>query len=235
MTDRFVATSAAPGADVDGLGGGTSPDLTPYARLDAPQTFTAKQVLGCSTGSAGAVVACASTRHIIGTAAASWIGVSHEFECDLGGGTIVVLGDVRARSMGSNNDANCYVELRAGNSRGNYDAGLRCRSTVAGAKRGVEVVCASSTGVPVLQPCEFSDGGNISLTIQPQGTGVLNLLRARPNLLRGTVHDITSGLAPFGAPSQGDVVIATDAASGAGALAVYLGGSWLMAPLTPLV
>ena len=30
MTDRFVATSAAPGADVDGLGGGTSPEAVSY-------------------------------------------------------------------------------------------------------------------------------------------------------------------------------------------------------------
>lgn len=235
MSDRYVATSAAPGVDVDGLSVGASPDLTPYARLDAAQVFTAKQTLGCSGGPAGAVVACTSTRHIIGTSATSWIGVSHELECDLGGGVIVVLGDIRARSMGSNDAANCYTEMRAGNSRGNYDAGLRCRSTVTGAKRGVELLCASSSGTPVLQPCEFMDGGDLSLTIRPQGTGVLNLLRARPNILRGTVYDITNGVAPFNAPTPGDVVIATDAASGAGALAVYLGSSWLMAPLMPLV
>lgn len=204
------------------------------ASLDAANTFTAKQTLGCSTGPLGSVVACASTRHIIGTTAVSWIGVSHELECDLGSGTVVVLGDLRARSMGSNDDVDCYVEMRAGNSRGNYGAGIRCRSSVADARRGVEVLCAGSSGIPTLRPCEFSDGGDLSLNVQPQGAGVLNLLRAKANLLRGTVSDITTPNAPFTTPGEGDTVIASDANGGAGALAVYLGGSWKMAALTAL-
>lgn len=50
----------------------------------------------------------------------------------------------------------------------------------------------------------------------------------------GTVAEITGGLGIWAAPVAGQMALATDANVGAGALAVRVGGAWLMATLAPI-
>lgn len=200
------------------------------ASLSAANVWTAKQTLGKSSATPSRVVACSATRHNCG-AANTWMGVSHEFEVQTGADTVVVLGDIRARSLNADGDANCYVEMHAGNSRDNYSVGLRCRSAVSAARRGAELVCADGSGTPILQPCEYSDGGNLSLTIQPQGTGNINL--GRPVVPVGTVVQITSNAGIWASPVAGQMAFCSNASGGAKPC-WFNGTSWVLADGTAL-
>ena len=194
--------------------------------LDTANTWTAPQLIQVSTGSTAPATALALRHDGPGPVDGSGIGQSFAF-----GGAL--LGWVHAVYFGEVS----AIVLRPTNRYGgglSSTVGFRVRAATGSNGVGVEVVLSNVD--PVIQPTNGVGGDppTCNLVVQPGGSGVLRLNRAVVNLLRGTVADITGGVGVFAGLTDGDTVIATDAAGGAGALATKLGGSWQMAPLTAL-
>ena len=177
------------------------------AMLDAANVFTDLQTLSKSSGTWGTPIPVAAFRHNNGSGS-SWQGVGVRFEVKNGSNPAVTYGYVLARAHGCGNDANDnLVEMRPAFSAGDPPVGLRVRCNVASAIWGVELLLAASGGTPLLQPCRESGSGDVDLTLQGLGAGVVRLPAATGFV--GTVTQINALTRPAGV-----MAFATNASGG---------------------
>ena len=174
--------------------------------LDAANVFTELQTLSKSSGSWGTPIPVAAFRHNNGPS--SWQGVGVRFEVKNGSNPAITYGYVIARAYGSGGTANNnLVEMRPAFSAGDPPVGLRVRCNVASAIWGVELLLAASGGSPTFQPCRESGSGDVDLTLQGLGAGVVRLPAATGYV--GTVAEINALTRPAGV-----MAFATNASGG---------------------
>lgn len=176
------------------------------AMLGAANVFTDLQTFGKSSGTWGTPIPVAAFRHNNG--GSSWQGVGVRFEVKSGGSPAITYGYVVARAYGVGGDANNnFVEMRPAHSAGDPPVGLRVRCAVASAIWGVELLLAASGGSPTFQPCRESGSGDVDLTLQGLGAGVVRLPAATGFV--GTVAEINALTRPAGV-----MAFATNASGG---------------------
>ena len=174
--------------------------------LDSANVFTDLQTFGKSSGSWGTPIPVAAFRHNNG--GSSWQGVGVRFEVKSNSAAPITYGYVIARAYGSGGTANNnLVEMRPAFSAGDPPVGLRVRCNVASAIWGVELLLAASGGTPLLQPCRESGSGDVDLTLQGLGAGVVRLPAATGYV--GTVAEINALTRPAGV-----MAFATNASGG---------------------
>jgi hypothetical protein len=177
------------------------------AMLNAANVFTELQTLSKGSGTWGNPIPVAAFRHNNG-GGSSWQGVAVRFEVKNDSAPAISYGYVVARAYGVGGDANNnLVEMRPAFSAGDPPVGLRVRCNVASAIWGVELLLAASGGTPLLQPCRESGSGDVDLTLQGLGAGVVRLPAATGFV--GTVATITALTKP-----AGTMAFATNASGG---------------------
>lgn len=203
-TGRSVLTATDAATARTAIGAASSAEAV---SLDAANVFTDLQTFGRSSGSWGIPIPVAAFRHNNGPS--SWQGVGVRFEVKNGSDPAITYGYVLARAHGCGGDANDnLVEMRPAFSAGDPPVGLRVRCNVASAIWGVELLLAASGGSPTLQPCRESGSGDVDLTLQGLGAGVVRLPAATGHV--GTVAEITALTKPAGV-----MAFATNASGGA--------------------
>ncbi len=213
VTIADISDAGAAGADV--LAAATEADARTAlgaaaaagaVSLDAANVFTDLQTLSKSSGSWGTPIPVAAFRHNNG--GSSWQGVGVRFEVKSNSAAPITYGYVIARAYGSGGAANNnLVEMRPAFSAGDPPVGLRVRCNVASAIWGVELLLAASGGSPTFQPCRESGSGDVDLTLQGLGAGVVRLPAATGFV--GTVAEINALTRPAGA-----MAFATNASGG---------------------
>ena len=213
VTIADISDAGAAGADV--LAAATEADARTAlgaaaaagaVSLDAANVFTDLQTFGKSSGSWGTPIPVAAFRHNNG--GSSWQGVGVRFEVKSNSAAPITYGYVIARAYGSGGTANNnLVEMRPAFSAGDPPVGLRVRCNVASAIWGVELLLAASGGTPLLQPCRESGSGDVDLTLQGLGAGVVRLPAATGYV--GTVAEINALTRPAGV-----MAFATNASGG---------------------
>ena len=214
VTIADISDAGAAGADV--LAAATEADARTAlgaaaaagaVSLDSANVFTDLQTLSKGSGTWGAPIPVAAFRHNNG-GGSSWQGVAVRFEVKNDGSPAIPYGYVVARAHGCGGDANDnFVEMRPAFSAGDPPVGLRVRCNVASAIWGVELLLAASGGSPTFQPCRESGSGDVDLTLQGLGAGVVRLPAATGYV--GTVAEINALTRPAGA-----MAFATNASGG---------------------
>lgn len=197
--------------------------------LSDANVFTALQTLSVSDGLSGTPTVCAVTRHTVGSFG-GWSGVTHRLDV-ASGATVLAAGAVRARYH-SDIERGSFTEIAPTYGGTVTACGLRCRAAEASCISAIEVVMAAGVADPVLQPCRETPPADLGMILRPIGSGIISTERL--GLHSGTVAQITGGTGKFASPQESQCALATDANSGAGALAIYTGGAWKMATLAPL-
>ena len=220
-TGRAVLTGDAAAAR-SAIGAGTG---NGDAVLAAANVFTDLQTFGKSSSTWDTPIPVAAFRHNNG--GSSWQGVGVRFEVKSNSAAPITYGYVIARAYGSGGDANNnLVEMRPAFSAGDPPVGLRVRCNVASAIWGVELLLAASGGSPTFQPCRESGSGDVDLTLQGLGAGVVRLPAATGFV--GTVAEINALTRPAGA-----MAFATNASGGAKPC-WSTGSGWILADGTTL-
>lgn len=203
-TGRSVLTATDAATARTAIGAASSAEAV---SLDAANVFTDLQTFGRSSSLWGTPIPVAAFRHNNGPS--SWQGVGVRFEVKNGSDPAITYGYVIARAYGSGGDANNnLVEMRPAFSGGDPPVGLRVRCNVASAIWGAELLLAADGGSPTLQPCRESGSGDVDLTLQGLGAGVVRLPAATGHV--GTVAEITALTKPAGV-----MAFATNASGGA--------------------
>jgi len=203
-TWRAVLTAASQAAARTAIGAAAAAGAV---SLDAANVFTDLQTLSKSSSTWGAPIPVAAFRHNNG-GGSSWQGVAVRFEVKNDSAPAISYGYVVARAYGVGGDANNnLVEMRPAHSAGDPPVGLRVRCAVASAIWGVELLLAADGGSPTFQPCRDSGSGDVDLTLQGLGAGVVRLPAATGFV--GTVTEITALTRPAGV-----MAFATNASGG---------------------